>query len=214
MTVGAQHQPLSRAVGDELRAAIIAGVYEQGERLVEEEIAARFDVSRNPIRHALHALSVEGFVVIEPRRGARVASMDARRARELFELRTPLEGLVAGLAAVRRTPSQLERLRAVVGAGRAAARSGQLGELPELNTEFHSTLAAAAENELLAGTLARMSDIIRWVYAARISERSEQSWDEHAAIVDAVADQDRGRAERCGADHIIAAAAGYGLERW
>lgn len=212
MSVGARHQPLGRAVLGELRAAIIGGAYVQGERLVEEEIASRFGVSRNPIREALHALSLEGFVVIEPRRGARVASMDARRARELFELRAPLERLVAGLAAERRTATQLDRMRAVVDNGRAAARAGRLDELPVLNTEFHSTLAAAAENELLAVTLAKLSDIIRWVYAARISARSEQSWNEHAAIVDAVADGDRERAERCGADHIAAAAAGYGLE--
>lgn len=213
-SVGARHQPLGRAVLDELRAAIIAGAYGQGERLVEEEIASRFGVSRNPIREALHALSLEGFAVIEPRRGARVASMDARRARELFELRTPLEGLVAGLAAERRTATQLDRMRAVVDNGRVAARAGHLDALPVLNTEFHSTLAAAAANDLLAGTLAKLSDIIRWVYAARISERSEQSWDEHAAIVDAVAEGDRERAQRCGADHIAAAAAGYGLEPW
>ena len=95
MTLGARHLPLSQAVVDELRAAIIGGAYAQGERLVEEEVAARFDVSRNPIREALHTLSTEGFVVVEPRRGARVASVTAQQARELFELRTPLEGVVA-----------------------------------------------------------------------------------------------------------------------
>ena len=80
-------------------------------------MAARFDVSRNPIREALRTLSTEGFVVIEPRRGARVASIDADRAGELFELRAPLEGLVAGLAAQRRTAAQLERLDDLVAAG-------------------------------------------------------------------------------------------------
>jgi DNA-binding GntR family transcriptional regulator len=208
-TVGALHLPLRQAVLDALRSAIIDGTYLPGERLVEEEIAARFDVSRNPTREALHALSVEGFVEIEPRRGARVATMNARRAGELFEVRAPLEGLVARLAAQRRTPADLVHLRDVLGAGTAAAAEGRLDELPALNTEFHMSLAAAAGNELLAGTLARLSDIIRWVYAARISMRSTRSWDEHAAIVAAVADRDAERAERCGAEHISAAAAAY-----
>jgi len=208
-TVGSRHLPLSRAVVDALRAGIIRGDYAQGERLVEEEIAARFDVSRNPIREALRALSIEGFVVIEPRRGARVASIDGARARELFELRAPLEGLVAGLAAARRTPEHLARLVEIVAAGRAAAADQRLPELPALNTEFHETLALAAGNELLRGSLSRLSDLIRWVYAARISQRSTTSWDEHTAIVDAIADGDVERARRSGEAHIAAAADAY-----
>ncbi len=208
-TVGARHVPLSHAVIDELRSAIIGGEYAQGERLVEEEVAARFEVSRNPIREALRTLSTEGFVVIEPRRGARVASIDAVRAGELFELRAPLEGLVAGLAAQRRTADDVEHLRSVVTAGHEAAGDNRLDALPALNTEFHATLAAAARNELLRGTLERLSDIIRWIYATRISRRAQRSWDEHAAIVDAVAAGDVAQARRCGEAHIAAAAAAY-----
>ena len=208
-TVGARHVPLSHAVVDELRSAIIGGEYVQGERLVEEEVAARFEVSRNPIREALRTLSTEGFVMIEPRRGARVASIDARRAGELFELRAPLEGLVAGLAAQRRTAADVEHLRSVVAAGQEAAGDNRLDALPALNTEFHATLAAAARNELLRSTLERLSDIIRWIYATRISRRAQRSWDEHAAIVDAVAAGDVARARRCGEEHIAAAAAAY-----
>lgn len=212
MNVGARHRPLARAVLDELRLAIIGGVYAQGERLVEEELAERFGVSRNPIRQALQELASEGFVVIEPRRGARVATMDPRHAGELFEIRAPLEGLVAGLAAVRRTEAQLAELRYVVDAGVAAASAGRLDELPELNTRFHQTLAEAADNELLTATLGKLSDIIRWVYAARIAARAGESWREHAELVDAIAAGDRDLAERRGAAHIVAAAAGYGLD--
>jgi DNA-binding GntR family transcriptional regulator len=209
LSVGARHVSLSDAVVDELRAAIIGGDYTQGERLVEEEIAARFDVSRNPIREALRALSGEGFVVIEPRRGARVASIDAARAAELFELRVPLEGLVAGLAAQRHSLTQLDRLRHVVTAGRAAAEARRLHELPALNTEFHAALAEAAGNELLRATLARLSDLIRWIYSARISRRAGESWEEHAAIVEAIAAGDAELARRCGETHIAAAAIAY-----
>jgi DNA-binding GntR family transcriptional regulator len=207
--VGATHRGLRETVQDALRTAIIEGTYAQGERLIEEEIAVRFDVSRNPIREALHALAVDGFVVVEPRRGARVATIDARRCQELFELRAPLEGLVARLAATRRTPAQLAELWTIVEEGSRAAEDGRLEELPTLNTMFHGRLAAAAENELLANTLARLSGIIRWVYSTRIKQRSTMSWREHAAIVAAVEAGDPARAERCGVDHISAAAAVY-----
>lgn len=212
MTIGAQHRPLARAVLDELRSAIVGGAYPQGERLVEEELAERFGVSRNPIRQALHDLAAEGFVVVEPRRGARVATMDARDVAELFEMRAPLEGLVAGLAAERRTDRQLEELRRVVEAGSAAVADRRLDELPALNTRFHHALADAAGNQLLSATLGRLSDIIRWVYAAGIAARAGESWREHAELTDAIAAGDRARAERVGVAHIVAAAAGYGVD--
>lgn len=208
-TIGSRHLGLGQAVLDELRTAIITGLYAQGNRLIEEEIAARLDVSRNPIREALRRLSAEGFVVIEPRRGARVATVDARNARDLFELRRPLEGLVAGLAAQRATPDHVDALWDVVRRGTEAASSGRLDRLPELNTEFHGTLAAAADNTLLMSTLGRLSDIIRWVYATRIRDRSHQSWAEHAGIVEAVAAGNTALAERLGVEHITKALGAY-----
>jgi DNA-binding GntR family transcriptional regulator len=210
-TVGSRHRLLARAVLDELRSAIIAGEYPQGQRLVEEEIAARFDVSRNPIREALHTLSAEGFVELEPRRGARVAVIDRRRAGELFELRGPLEGLVCGLAARRRTPQGLADLRAIVGSAQHTIAAGRFDELPVLNNEFHTRLAELARNDLLANTLGHLSHIIRWLYAARISQRAERSWDEHAAIVDAVEAGDEALAEQRGRAHIAAASSAYEL---
>ena len=126
---GSRHLPLSHAVVDELRAAIIGGDYAQGERLVEEEIAARFDVSRNPIREALRTLSTEGFVVIEPRRGARVASIDAgarrRAVRAARAARGPRRRAGRRSAARRRTSTRLRRRRRrrTVGGRRRAART-------------------------------------------------------------------------------------------
>jgi DNA-binding GntR family transcriptional regulator len=209
VSVGAAHRPLGDAVLEALRDAIIAGHYAQGERLVEDEIATRFEVSRNPIRAALQMLAVEGLVTLEPRRGARVALLDHDRARELFELRGPLEGLVARLAADRRGDHDIATLHDLVERGLHAGAAGQLERLPALNTEFHAALAAAAGNTLLATTLHRLSDQIRWAYASHVARRWQQSWQEHAAIVAAVAAGDLTRAGREGLAHIANAAAVY-----
>ena len=98
-TVGSTHLPLRHAVLEEIRRRIVAGQWAQGERLFEDQIAAELNVSRNPVREALQALASEGFVELEPRRGARVATVSDARATELFEVREVLEGLVASLAA-------------------------------------------------------------------------------------------------------------------
>jgi DNA-binding GntR family transcriptional regulator len=209
LPVGVRHKPLRQAVLDEVRSRIVTGVYPPGVRLLEEEVATDLDVSRNPVREALQVLAMEGFVEIEPRRGARVTIFTTERAERIFEVRQPLEGLVARLAATRRSDQQLASLRAVVAEGLATAEAQRLGELPELNTRFHRLLADAADNEFLEDIMSRLSHLIEWVYAARIRERSARSWHEHGLIVDAVALRDPDEAERCAFGHIINARAAY-----
>jgi DNA-binding GntR family transcriptional regulator len=209
LPVGVRHKPLRHAVLDEVRRRIVTGLYPPGARLLEEEVAGDLDVSRNPVREALQVLAMEGFVEIEPRRGARVTVFTTERAERIFEVRQPLEGLVARLAATRRSEAQVATLHAIVAEGLATAESGRLGELPELNTRFHRSLADAAGNEFLEDVMNRLSHLIEWVYAARIRERSARSWHEHGLIVDAVERGDGDDAERCAFLHITNARAAY-----
>ena len=204
-----RHLPLRHAVLEEVRLRITDGRYPQGSRLFEEEIAAELGVSRNPVREALQALNAEGFVELEPRRGARVAQVTAEHAAELFEVRGALEGLMARRAAERRTAEDLAELRRIVELGRAAAAAGDRAVLPALNTEFHDCLGAAARNELLMHTVQQLSHVIQWVYAGSIGRRGEDSWSEHASIVDAIGKGDADEAERCAAVHITNARDAY-----
>ncbi|MFM2183640.1 MAG: hypothetical protein RJB61_1934, partial [Actinomycetota bacterium] len=162
------HQPLRHAVLAEIRRRITEGVYEQGARLFEDQIAAELEVSRNPVREALQALAAEGFVELEPRRGARVARVPAERAAELFEVRAALEGLMARLAAERRTEADVDLLRSLVDRGLAAVASADRSSLPMLNTEFHAALGDAARNGLLVETIQQLSHVIQWVYARHV----------------------------------------------
>lgn len=207
--IGQIHQPLREAVQDAIRAAIVEGRYPPGERLLEDQLAQELGVSRNPVREALHALSTEGFVVIEPRRGARVATVSRQRAGELFEVREVLEGLAGRLAAERRSPEQLALLQDIVREGERLVGTGRLSELPDLNTRFHNALHAAAGNVMLTQTLGRLSPVITWVYARRIAARSGDSWTEHAAIVEAVAAADGDLAHARASQHIAAARSAY-----
>jgi DNA-binding GntR family transcriptional regulator len=200
--IGDEHQPLRVVVGDEIRRRIVTGVLPQGERIREEEIAAELGVSRNPVREALQTLTHEGFVEIEPRRGARVMVLSDERAAHLFEVREVLEGLVARLAAERRTAAQLAAIERVTQAGLDALPSGALTELPALNTEYHARLVEAAGNPLLAEMLTDLTNVIQWMYMRRLLERGQWSWGEHAAIAAAIADRDGERAAELARDHI------------
>jgi DNA-binding GntR family transcriptional regulator len=208
-SVGAAHLPLRHAVLEAVRARIVAGAWAQGERLFEDQIAAELGVSRNPVREALQALQGEGFVELEPRRGARVAVVSAEQARELFEVREVLEGLVAALAATRRSDDELAEMRAIVCVGREAAEHGRLSELPSLNTRFHHLLAATARNAMLADTIERLRHLIEWIYSQRIAQRAPLSWLEHGQIVEAIATGDAATAERVARAHIAQARDAY-----
>jgi DNA-binding GntR family transcriptional regulator len=209
MSVGSSHLPLRHAVLEEIRRRIIGGAYSPGERVYEDQIAADLDVSRNPVREALQALAGEGFIELEPRRGARVAVVSQTRAGELFEVREVLEGLVASLAATRRTDAEVAAMRAAVEQGCEAAERGNLTELPALNTRFHTLLATSARNAMLAETIEHLRHLIEWIYSQRIAERAPRSWQEHSLIVDAIAGGDAHTAERVARAHIALARAAY-----
>jgi DNA-binding GntR family transcriptional regulator len=201
-TLGATHVPLRQAVTDAIRRSIVSGRFQPGERLYEENLASELEVSRNPVRESLQTLATEGFVELEPRRGAKVAQFSDQRVRELFEVREALEGLVARLAATRRSDDQLAELQSVLAAGEAGVARGELSELPGLNTRFHALMAEMAANTMLAEHLERLSDLIKWIYAERIQLRSTHSWREHRAIVDAIASGDADEAARRASQHV------------
>lgn len=206
-TLGASHPPLRVVVLEEVRRRIVGHVYEPGERIFEDQIAAELGVSRNPVREALQALEGEGFVELEPRRGARVAQLSPTEAHELFEVREALEGLAARLAARRRTETEIAELQDTVAEGLERAASADLSGLPTLNTRFHAVLATAARNDHLADTIRRSQHMIEWIYADGIRRRAPNSWAEHARLADAVARGDEVEAERLARAHIAAAQA-------
>lgn len=207
--VGQQHPPLVDVVAAELRRLIVTGHWPQGHRLVETKVAEQLGVSRNPVREALRSLEADGFVVHEPRRGARVAVLEPAEVAQLLEVRGALEELAAGLAARRRTEAQVAELHTLVTKGTAIASGGDLTELPALNTRFHQLLTEASGNRHLDLLIGPMRDRIQWVYSARVHHRAPASWAEHGAIAQAIADGDEARARTLAGAHIISATAAF-----
>ena len=97
-----------------------------GRRLRLEELAARFEVSLTPIRHALRRLESEGLVVSLPRRGSRVAPLDVEELEEIQALRLGLEMFLARRGAVRCTHEALAEMTAARGEMERAFRAGDL----------------------------------------------------------------------------------------
>ncbi|MFF3597914.1 GntR family transcriptional regulator [Kitasatospora indigofera] len=198
-------QALCRAI----REDVIRGVHRPGSRLTEESMAARYGVSRVPVREALRTLEAEGFVRSRPYVGIVVVELDDAEAEDLLEVRALLEPLGAGRAALRRTPEQLGRLKELVSLGRAAIEDGRPDELARLNSRFHEVIAAASGSRTLSRLVTQLSRKIAWVYSVDLPRRAQDSWREHEEIVAAVERGDPEAARAVAARHIAAARSAY-----
>jgi DNA-binding GntR family transcriptional regulator len=184
-------EPRSEGLVDALREAILTGRYAPGTRLVQEELADAFGMSRIPLREALRRLEGEGLVVITPNRGAIVRPLAPKDIVDLYELRLALESL-----ALRRAAQRYADLRASTKQRHAQARQAiaarNLAALFRLDRDFHADLAAASDNAHLVAALgAQWSQIMRVMHAYfQAGDYPVDTWDDHEAIADAVAHGD------------------------
>jgi DNA-binding GntR family transcriptional regulator len=209
MTIGAEHQPLRSLVCEELRRLIITGELEPGTRLVEDRLAARLGVSRNPVREALQTLASEGFVEVLPRRGAVVAEVTVEQAEELFDVRMALEPLAARLAAKRAPAAAVDGLRQVLERARQATEAGDFDLVAACNTDFHRLVVEISGNDYLRLLLAPMARRVQWIFRTSAPTRAPHSWREHEELLRAIAAGDQDYAEAAARAHVGAARASY-----
>lgn len=173
---------------DALREAILTGRYAPGTRLVQEELAEAYGISRIPLREALRRLEGEGLVVISPNKGAIVRPLAPKDVVDLYELRLALESLALRRAADRFVDLRESTRRRHAEARRAIAARA-LPALFKLDRDFHADVAAASDNPHLVAALgAQWSQIMRVMHAYfQAGDYPADTWDDHEAIADAVA---------------------------
>lgn len=203
--LGETHAALHDLVRDEIRAAILDGRMKPGERLVEEQLAQIYGVSRNPVREAIRALATEGLVDVSTRRGAHVAVHDPQEAAETVEVRALLEAHNARLAARHENPEVLARAAAILEKGRVAVTARRWEALAALNEQFHSTLGEAASNRILSDLLRTLRERSALFFTPDDRERRRLTWEEHAAILEAILAGDEERAANLARDHVLQA---------
>jgi DNA-binding GntR family transcriptional regulator len=156
-------QTRADAIADALRKAVLEGVLKDGTVLRQADLAAKFRVSRIPIREALLKLQADGLVEAQPRRGTVVTSLDADDFAEILEMRAALEPLALKLALPRMKVEDLAaaaRILAdaeqhITGPGRADASGRTEFETRwgDLNWAFHRALYAPAARRRLLDTI-------------------------------------------------------------
>jgi len=188
-------------------AAITTAIVERrlmpGTKLAEQQIAGLFGVSRTIVRQALHQLCRDRLVVLEPARGAFVATPSAEEARQVFEVRAMLElGLVRQLCNTI-TDDQVAQLRAHLQQEQAAVARTDVPGRTRLLADFHTLLAQLAGNAVLARLLADLLNRSSLIALMQQSAHSAgHSSDEHVQIVEAIARRDGRTAARLMARHL------------
>lgn len=181
---GTLTEDLRRQIADD----VLDGRLAPGQHLDEQELAARFGVSRTPVREALRLLAATGLVQERPRKGAVVAVVTQDRMAEMFEAMGEIEAACARFAALRMTPEERRKLADLHAAAAALVAGSDPGAYDLFNTEFHSALYAGAHNGFLQETALAMRQRLRPFRRAqfRVAGRVEHSWAEHDAVVRAI----------------------------
>lgn len=104
-------EQIATRIGDR----ILDDGYAPGQRIIEQDLADAFAVSRGPIREALRLLESEGLVRIHPRRGAQVTLLTEEEVREVFEVRSALMRIVSERLAKSRSPAAIKLLEEGLG---------------------------------------------------------------------------------------------------
>lgn len=141
---------------EDLRRKILTQHLEPGTYLDETELSESYGISRPPLREVLRQLAGEGYVLLIENRGAQVAPMTHKTLRNFFVAAPMIYAGVTRLAAEHATTAQLDRLKQVQMAFRAAIRTGNAADRALENERFHSVIGEMADNEFLMPSLRRL----------------------------------------------------------
>jgi len=139
-----KRQSVPETLRESLQERILSGEIREGDWLIQDAIAAEYDVSRMPVREALRQLEACGLVVMRTHRGAVVTSIPTEQVEELFELRAVLECDVLRRSLPRITDGDIAEARSVLERLDASYAQGDMSSWGRLNWEFHRQLYEAA----------------------------------------------------------------------
>ena len=199
-----------RAILDE----ICEGALAPGTHLVQEQLAGRLGVSRQPIQQAMALLKSDGLVQELGARGLYVAPLDLTVMRQHYEIRAALDELAARLAAerARSSPEAAREIarggEAILDAGAAAVAAGDVPSMVRRDVDFHRFLYDASGNSLLAATAEPHWRYLRRVMGEvlRFAEPGHAIWRQHRDILEAVVRGDAETAIELARRHVHGAA--------
>jgi DNA-binding GntR family transcriptional regulator len=188
---------------------IIKGEYEPGQKLKEEEIATRLDISRPPVREAFKMLEAEGLVIRRPRRGVFVTEMTEQDVWEAYTLKAALYEMALELAMNTISETQIQALEVVVQQMENCVQPESVDLLgyQEYHRNFHNQIMVISGHRRLQKISASIHNQV-----SRFSYRSLQNKNHldssvryHRQILDAIKENDSARACKFMKEHVLSA---------
>lgn len=171
---------------------------------MEIQLAEELGVSRTPVREAIRKLELEGFVIMVPRRGTYVADLSIKDINEVYEVRTSLDVLAAGLAAERITEEELEQMERLLVQIGEYIDNGDMDKIVEADSLFHDILYRASRNDRLVGIINNLREQLTRFRSMSMSYpgRLKNTLEEHSRLVEAIAQRDPELAQQRAVEHM------------
>jgi len=200
-----ERKSLGQHVFETLRLSIIRGEITSGDRIVESRIADALNISRTPVREALHKLEREGLIRKQPRGGFTVRGLTREDIEETFGIRSVLESYAARLAAEKHRPQELNALDGKIEEYQKALDKGRTEALLKINTEFHDMLYALSRSPRLIRIINGLRDQI-YRFRKIILEKetmAKASNDDHRKMIQMIRRRDSVGVEKLVRHHIL-----------
>lgn len=199
-----EKQLLRDQIFSSLRRDIIEGKYQKGDILVESEIAKNFGVSRTPIREVLRQLELEGLVESVPNKGVFVQGISHEDIKDIYEIRTVLEGLAGRRAAENITQEQIELLKETCDLMEFYTEKDNMEKVAKYNTRFHEIIFEASNSRFLKNMLNLLQDYVTKMRRHSLKQpgRALKALEEHKAILSALESRDAALASKLLTEHV------------
>jgi DNA-binding GntR family transcriptional regulator len=200
-----KNKSMAEVVYKALKNAIVNGDLKPGQRLVEQKLSDKMQVSRGPVREAIKRLEQYGFVARLPVRGIIVKKVSEEDVHEAFGIRAALESYAAYQACEHVDDEMIKALENSIESSFRALNKGDLEKVMELNTQFHEMIYRAAKSEMLYKLINTFIDYIARYRKPLLSSKSIAiaSLEGHKAMVDAMRRGDKENVERIVKSHIL-----------
>ncbi len=208
MKILASQPNLVEQVHDALLEEIASGQLAPGDRVIQEQVAQALGVSRQPVQQALALLRSQGVLHDAPGRGLIVVPLDPGHVGHMYDIRAVIEGLACRRAAENNADKAARLGPALIEAGRKAVAGGSVAKMIAADIRFHEFVYGLSGNPLVAPALATHLTYTQRVMGQVLisDDKPRDIWDQHAAILKAIAKGDGERAEALVRSHLTQAA--------
>lgn len=196
---------LTDFVYQELRTRILSGNYKEGEALTELGIAGELDVSRTPVREALRQLEQEELVELRPNRGAVVKGISLNDIRDIYEIRSLIEGLAAARVAEQATTEEMNQLEETLDLTQFYLDRKDYEKLESMDGRFHQQLYELCRSRMLRRILKDLHNYVGQSRGASLKTegRAQASIEEHRRVLEAMRARDPEQAKARMTEHVL-----------